>query len=106
LDAEDHAVLTLGVDDPEASLVEERDAVVAPRSVGQAACADSRELLCEVAAFVAALSCKQRAALMLRLNHHLGYAEIAATLRCSEGEARATVYDALRLLRDHVGDRL
>jgi DNA-directed RNA polymerase specialized sigma24 family protein len=51
-----------------------------------------------------ALSCQQRAALVLRLNHHLGYAEIAATLRCSADEARATVYEVLRSLRAQVGD--
>ena len=96
----------LGVDDPEASLVEERGAVVATRSAGHESCADDRELQCEVAAFVAALPRKQRAALLLRLKHKLGYAEIAATLRCSAGEARATVYEVLRSLRAHVGDRL
>ena len=99
-------VITLGVDDPEASLVEEQIATTAPRSAGHAFCADDHELQCEVAAFVAALPCKQRAALMWRLNHNLGYPEIAANLRCSVGEARATVYEVLRSLRDHVGDRL
>jgi DNA-directed RNA polymerase specialized sigma24 family protein len=99
-------VITLGMDDPEASLVEERVAFVATRFADHAAVADDRELQCEVAAFVAALSCKQRAALMLRLNHNLGYAEIAANLRCSVGEVRATIYEVLRSLREHVGDRL
>lgn len=98
-------VITLGVDDPEALLVEERIATTATRSAGHAACADGRELQCEVAAFVAALPRKQRAALMLRLNHNLGYAEIAAYLRCSAGEARATVYEVLRSLLEHAGDR-
>ena len=98
-------MLTRGVDDLEASLVEERVATTAPRSAGHAARADGRELQCEVAAFVAALPWKQRAALMQRLKHNLGYDEIAANLHCSEGEARATVYDALRSLRAHVGDR-
>ena len=99
-------VITLEVDDPEASLVEQRGATTTARSAGQAACADGRDLQSEVAAFVAALPCKQRAALMLRLNHKLSYAEIAANLSCPAGEARATVYDALRSLREHVGDRL
>jgi DNA-directed RNA polymerase specialized sigma24 family protein len=99
-------VIALGVDDQEASLVEEQIATNATRPAGHAACADDRELQCEVAAFVAALPCKQRAALMLRLTHNLGYAEIAANLRCSAGEARSTVYEVLRSLREHVGDRL
>jgi DNA-directed RNA polymerase specialized sigma24 family protein len=99
-------VLTLGLDDPKASIVEEQTAMTATRSAGHAACADGRELQCAVAAFVAALPREQRAALMLRVHRKLGYAEIAANLRCSAGEARATVYDALRSLRDHVGDRL
>ena len=75
-------------------------------SADHAAYAEDGDLRCEVAAFAAALPCAQRVALVLRLNHNLGYAEIAARLRCSEGEARASVYDALRSLRDHVGDRL
>ena len=99
-------MLTLRVDDPETSIVEEQTAMPATRSAGHAACADDRELQCAVAAFVAALPCKQRAALMLRVHRNLSYAEIAANLRCSAGEARATVYEVLRSLRVHVGDRL
>jgi DNA-directed RNA polymerase specialized sigma24 family protein len=94
------------VDDLEASLTEEQIANCATRSAGHAGPAHGRDLQCEVAAFVVALPRKQRAALLLRLNHNLGYAEIAANLRCSAAEARAIVYDALRSLRDHVGDRL
>jgi hypothetical protein len=45
--------------------------------------------------------------MVLTLRHHQrGYAEIAATLRCSECEARAIVYEVLRSLRVHVADRL
>jgi DNA-directed RNA polymerase specialized sigma24 family protein len=99
-------VLTLGVDDPKASLVEKELATTATRSASHAARADGRELQFEVAALVAALPREQRAALMLRLHHNLGYVEIAANLRCSAGEARATVYEVLRSLRAHVGDRL
>lgn len=99
-------VLTLGVDDSEASLAEEQIAKYATRSAGHGTPADGRELRCEVTAFVAALPCKRRAALLLRLNHKLDYAEIAVKLRCSEGEARASVYEVLRSLRAHVGDRL
>lgn len=100
------AVLTLGVDDLETSLGEEQIAKNATRSAGHGAPVDGRQLQCEVTAFVAALPCQQRAALLLRLNHNLGYAEIAANLRCSEGEARASVHEVLRSLRAHVGDRL
>ncbi len=99
-------MIALGGDDPEASRVEKEMATTATRSAGHAACAGGRELQYEVAAFVAALPREQRAALMLRLHHNLGYAEIAANLSCSAGEARATVYEVLRSLRNHVGDRL
>ncbi len=99
-------MIALGVDDPEASRVEKEMATTATRSAGHAVCADGRELQYEVAAFVAALPRERRAALMLRLHHNLDYAEIAANLRCSADEARATVYEVLRSLRDHVGDRL
>ncbi|MCD6032578.1 MAG: Sigma-70, region 4 [Thermomicrobiales bacterium] len=99
-------MLTLGVDDPKATRVQKEMATTATRSASHAACADDRELRYEVAALVAALPREQRAALKMRLHHNLGYAEIAANLRCSPGEARATVYEVLRSLRDHVGDRL
>jgi DNA-directed RNA polymerase specialized sigma24 family protein len=64
------------------------------------------DLRCEVAAFITALPCTQRVALLLRLKHGLGYADIAAVLCCSNDHARAIVYDALRSLRHQVGDRL
>ena len=99
-------VLTLAVGDWKASQAGEQFSKNATRAAGDGAPAVGRELQREVAAFVAALPCKQRAALMLRLNHKLGYAEIAADLRCSEGEARVTVHEVLRSLRAHVGDRL
>jgi RNA polymerase sigma-70 factor (ECF subfamily) len=67
---------------------------------------DARDLLAEVEAFVAALPPKQRVALVARKYHDLSYAEIAATLRCSEPAARAGVHEALRKLRDRFGDRL
>ena len=99
-------MIALGVDDPEASLVEMETATTATRSASNAVRADGRELQYEVAALVAALPCEQRAALMLRLHHNLSYAEIAANLRCSAAEARAIAYEVLRSLRDHIGDRL
>ena len=98
--------LETGRDAPAPSLVAEPMAPTATRSADHAACAADRQPQCEVAALVAALPSQQRAALMLRLNHNLGYAEIAATLRCSPPEARATVYAVLRSLRCQIGDRL
>jgi hypothetical protein len=71
-----------------------------------AACAGNPSLPCEVATFLTNLPSEQRTALMLRRFHQRGYADIAATLGCTEHEARATVHDAIRALRAHVGDRL
>ncbi len=71
-----------------------------------AASLDARALLTEVEAFIASLPPKQRVALVLRKHHEASYADIAATLRCSEAAARASVHEALRKLRDAFGDRL
>jgi RNA polymerase sigma-70 factor (ECF subfamily) len=71
-----------------------------------AASLDARDLLAEVAVFVDRLPAKQRAALVLRKYHGLGYDEIAAILDSSEGAARANVHEALRKLRERIGDRL
>jgi RNA polymerase sigma-70 factor, ECF subfamily len=71
-----------------------------------AASLDARDLLAEVADFVDRLPAKQRVALVLRKYHGLGYDEIAAILDSSEGAARANVYEALRKLRERIGDRL
>jgi RNA polymerase sigma-70 factor (ECF subfamily) len=57
------------------------------------------ETLRAVAAEVERLPDQQRAALILRKYQELGYAEIAATLGCSEAAARANVYQALKKLR-------
>lgn len=76
----------------------------APRD--HAARLDAKDLLVEVERFVAALPPKQRIALVARRYHDLPYDEIAATLRCSEAAARASVHEALRKLRDRFGDRL
>lgn len=67
---------------------------------------EARDLLREVERFVAKLPDKQRVALILRKYHELGYAEIAATLKCSEAAARANVHEALRKLRTDFGDRI
>jgi len=59
-----------------------------------------------VEAMVTNLPRTQRAALVLRTFHDLSYAEIATNLCCSEAEAQANVYAALRTLRDSLGDQL
>jgi RNA polymerase sigma-70 factor (ECF subfamily) len=73
-------------------------------AVDYAAALDARSLLREVADFVEALPLKQRVALTLRKYHELGYAEIAAALGSSEAAARASVFEALRKLRQRFGD--
>ena len=60
----------------------------------------------EVDAFINILPPKQRAALVLRKYHGLGYAEIGQSLNSSEGAARAMAYSALRTLVERFGDRI
>jgi len=64
---------------------------------------ERREELRAVRRAVEALPPRQRAALMLRQFHDLGYAEIAATLGGNEVAARANVYQALKKLRAALG---
>jgi DNA-directed RNA polymerase specialized sigma24 family protein len=99
-------VLTLRVEDLEALPGEKPMPENGACSAEHAACDKSLGLQREVAAFVAALPREQRAALTLRRHHQRDYAEIAATLHCSEHETCATVYEVLRSLRVHVADRL
>jgi len=61
--------------------------------------AEEREHLRLVARAVRTLPTRQRAALLLRRFHGLGYAEIAASLGSNEAAARANVYQAVRKLR-------
>ncbi len=72
----------------------------------EAARLDARDLLVAVDGLVAGLPKKQRLALIGRKYHDLSYAEIAASLNCSEDAARANVHAGLRKLRDALGDRL
>ena len=94
---------TCGREDP---LAEKRAAElpVVPRE--HVARLTASDLLREVEAFAAALPRSQRVALVQRMYHDLSYVEIAATLRCSEAAARASVHEVLRTLRDRFGDRL
>lgn len=62
------------------------------------------ELLREVAQAVEALPTRQRAAIVQRKYQDLSYAEIAASLGCSEDTARAHVYQGLRRLRAQFRD--
>jgi RNA polymerase sigma-70 factor (ECF subfamily) len=84
----------------------EDDAPLAAPSHDQAAQLDARGLLEEVELFIEKLPSKQRVALILRKYHEMDYADIAASLRCSEPAARANVHEALRKLRNCFGDRL
>lgn len=61
--------------------------------------AEGRERLQAVRRAVEALPPKQRAALMQRRFHGLGYEEIARSLGCSAASARANVYQAMKKLR-------
>jgi RNA polymerase sigma-70 factor (ECF subfamily) len=72
--------------------------------VDQAGGLVARAFLSAVADFVTGLPPKQRAALMLRKYHELGYGEIAAALDCMEAAARASVHAALRKLCERFGD--
>ena len=72
----------------------------------EAARLDARDLLAAVDGLVGGLPNKQRLALIARKYHDLSYAEIAASLNCSEDAARANVHAALRKLREALGDRL
>lgn len=67
---------------------------------------DAGDLLREVEGFIEGLPPKQRIALVQRKYLELGYAEIAATLNCSEEAARRSVHEALRKLRERFGDRI
>jgi DNA-directed RNA polymerase specialized sigma24 family protein len=98
-------VLRLGRDEL-APLPSEQLPQGATRPSRRATIANDHGLQREAAAFLAELPSQQRAALMLRLRHRLGYAEIAAALGCDEHEARLAAYEALRALRTHLGDRL
>ena len=67
---------------------------------------DAGDLLREVEAYIERLPPKQRVALVQRKYLEIGYAEIAATLGCSEEAARRNVHEALRKLRQQFGDRI
>ena len=64
---------------------------------------DERVELRRVIDAVRRLPPRQRAALMQRQFHDLGYAEIGACLGCSAAAARANVYQALKKLRASLG---
>jgi RNA polymerase sigma-70 factor, ECF subfamily len=88
------------------SFAEERADEISDALADHTARLDGRDLLRAVDASVASLPPRQWVALVQRLFHSLSYAEIATSLGCSETAARASVYTALRTLRDCLGDRV
>ena len=74
----------------------------ATSSPGEAAI--QHETLAAVAAVVERLPERQQAALILRKYQALSYAEIADTLDCSVEAARANVYQAIKKLRNELGE--
>jgi len=71
---------------------------------GPAEQASHNDLLASVAAAVDALPHHQRAALILRQYQGLGYDQVAAVLECSPAAARANVYQAMKKLKDVIGN--
>jgi len=69
-----------------------------------AASFDHRVELQRVIRAVQTLPPKQRAALMQRQFHDLGYEDIGASLGCGATAARANVYQAIKRLRQMIGD--
>ncbi len=67
---------------------------------------DASAALARVGPMIDRLPPKQRMALIARKQHDLSYAEIAQLLGCSEAAARANVHEAVRKLRDGLGDLL
>jgi len=71
---------------------------------GPAEQASHNDLLASVAAAVDALPHHQRAALILSQYQGLGYDQVAAVLECSPAAARANVYQAMKKLKDVIGN--
>ena len=61
--------------------------------------AQADEAQARVAEVIATLPEKQRLAFVMRKMHELEYADIGASLQCSEDSARAHVFQALRKVR-------
>lgn len=64
---------------------------------------EQQALLAAVARAVEELPAQQRAALIMRKYQELSYADIATALDCTEGAARANVYQAVKKLQARLG---
>jgi RNA polymerase sigma-70 factor (ECF subfamily) len=65
---------------------------------------ERRERGRQIASAIDALPPRQRAAVVLRLFLDLPYAEIAQVMGCSEGTVKATMFAAMRKLRERLRD--
>jgi RNA polymerase sigma-70 factor, ECF subfamily len=88
------------------ALADAQAAAIPAPATDDAARIDAGSALARVGPMIDALPTKQRLALIARKHHDLSYAEIAALLGCSEAAARANVHEAVRKLRDGLGDLL
>jgi len=82
------------------SLPLEHAAAVPDHNGDVEAAVESRRLMDALASVLRRLSPRQRIALIQRKYEGLSYAEIAATLDCSEQTARAHVYQAMTKVRE------
>ena len=64
--------------------------------------AERHELASRAWSVIETLSQSQRAALLMRIERHLGYAEIATALGCSEATARQHFYLGMKAVRDRL----
>ena len=62
--------------------------------------AETRRLVCALRHVIRELTPRQRSALLLRKYEGLPYREVADILRCSEENARAQVYQAMKKVRN------
>jgi RNA polymerase sigma-70 factor (ECF subfamily) len=83
---------------------QELDPDLEDRSATVPEAAERRARLRQVESAVGRLPPKQRTALVLRKYQGLSYDEVGAALGCSPASARANVYQALRHMREWLGE--